>query len=115
MTKLYPGSVLHTRTNQHVSLSTNVLRRKTNHNSFKIIIINKGATDEAEYEESSGTVEVLRYFNIFECRRNFLNRLDVTYERVIMATPKDKNFEKMLENLVEHTDRHNAPLSNEKL
>ena len=52
---------------------------------------------------------------MFECTRNLLNRLDVTYERVCMATTKDKYFEKVLDNLVNHNDRHNSPLSNEKL
>ena len=32
-----------------------------------------------------------------------------------MAAMKDKYFEKILETLVDHNDRHNAPLSNEKL
>ena len=37
------------------------------------------------------------------------------YERACMATPKDKYYTKMLENLVDYNDHHNAPLSNEKL
>ena len=40
----------------------------------------KGANNEAHYEESSVTDEVPSYFNIFECGRNLLNRLDLTYE-----------------------------------
>ena len=44
-----------------------------------------------------------------------MNRLDVTYKRACMATPKDKYFEKMLETLVDHNDCQNAPLSDEKI
>ena len=32
-----------------------------------------------------------------------------------MATPKDKYYTKLLEDLVDYNDRNNAPLSNEKL
>ena len=39
----------------------------------------------------------------------------MTYERECTETTKDKYFEKMLETLVNHNDRHNAPFSNEKL
>ena len=45
---------------------------------------------DADYEEFSVTKEVPSYFNIFECGRNILDKLDVTYERACMATPKDK-------------------------
>ena len=57
----------------------------------------------------------MSYFNIFKCGRNILNILDVTYEQVCMATPKDKYYTKLLENLVYYNDHHNAPLSNDKL
>ena len=75
----------------------------------------KDTNNEAEYEDSSVTDEVPSYFNIFECGRNILNRLDRTYEQACIATMKNKYFEKMLETLVDHNDYHNAPLSNEKL
>ena len=84
-----------------------------NHNAFTKILTNKDARNEAEYEEYSVTDEVPSYFNIFECGRNILNRLDVTYEQAGMATKKDKYFEKLLEILVDHNAYHNAPLSNE--
>ena len=45
----------------------------------------------------------------------YSDRLDVTYERACMATPKDKYYEKMLETLVDDNNRNGAPLSNEKL
>ena len=55
------------------------------------------------------TYDVPSYFNVFECRRNILNRLDVTYEQACMATPRDKYYTKMLETLIDHNDHHNAP------
>ena len=44
-----------------------------------------------------------------------MNRLDVTYEQACMAITKDKYFEKMLETLINHNDRQNAPFSNENI
>ena len=75
----------------------------------------KYAKNETEYEEYSVTHEVLRYFNIFDCAKNPLNRLDVTYERAYMATIKEKYYTKMLENIVNYNDLNNATLYNENL
>ena len=47
---------------------------------------------DADYKEFSVTKEVTSYFNIFECGRNLLDRLDVTYERACMATPKENTI-----------------------
>ena len=65
-------------TNQKASSSTNVLRRNTNQNA---LLTKKDAKNEVKND-------VLRYFNIFKCGINLLNRLDVSYERVCMATPR---------------------------
>ena len=46
------------------------------------------------------TKEVVSYFNIFERGRNILERLDVMYQQVFMATPQDKYYTDMLENLI---------------
>ena len=54
-------------------------------------------------------------FNIFECGRNILDRLDVSYEIVCMATPKEEHFTEMLDHLIEHNCRHGTPMSNKKL
>ena len=75
----------------------------------------KDEDNETEYEESSVTNDVPMYFNVFECGKNLLNRLDVSYERACMATPRDEYYTKMLETLIYHNDRHNAPLSSENL
>ena len=39
-----------------------------------------------EDKEPSVTQKVTSYFNIFECGRNLLDKLDVTYQRAFMAT-----------------------------
>ena len=70
---------------------------------------------DAGYEESSVTKEVPSYFNIFKCGRNILDRLDVTFERACMATPKDKYYTKLLKNIVNDNNRNGAPLSNENI
>ena len=55
------------------------------------------------------------YFNTLECGRNILGRLDVTYERARMDTPKEKYYTTLLETLVDDNNRNGALLSNEKL
>ena len=52
---------------------------------------------------------------ILTCGRNILIRLDMSYEQVCMATPRDKYYTKMLETQIDHKDCHNSPFSSEKL
>ena len=40
-----------------------------------------------EHKEPSVNVKVTSYFNIFECGRNLLDQLDVTYQQAFMASP----------------------------
>ena len=61
------------------------------------------------------TKEVTSYFKIFECGRNLLYRLDVTYQRAFMVTPKDKYYNALLDNLVKDNNLRGEPLSNERL
>ena len=70
---------------------------------------------DAEYEKYSVTKEVPSYFNIFECGRNILNRLDMTYEWVCMATQKEKYYTKLFKTLVDENNRNGAPFSNENI
>ena len=70
---------------------------------------------DKQYKEPSATKEVTSYFNIFECGGNILDRLDVTYERVCVATPEDKYYNKFLNTLVDDNNRRVKSLSNEKL
>ena len=67
-----------------------------------------------EYKQPSVTKEVTSYFNIFECGKNILDRLDFTYEQACIATPKEKYYVTLLNNLVNNNNRKGKPLSNEK-
>ena len=42
---------------------------------------------DGEHKEPSVTGKVTSYFNIFECGRNLLDQLDVTYQWAFMASP----------------------------
>ena len=59
---------------------------------LKTINKQKYANNDAEYQEYSVTDEVPNDFNIFECGKNIFNRIDVTYERSCMATPKENTI-----------------------
>ena len=45
---------------------------------------------DKEHKEHTVTQKVKSYFNIYECQRNLLDRLDVMYQQYFMATTKDK-------------------------
>ena len=50
---------------------------------------------EQKYKKSEVTYDVSKYlniFNVFECRRKFLDRLDVSYKRAYMAPQKEEYF-----------------------
>ena len=70
---------------------------------------------EKEYRSPSVTKEVTIYFNIFEYDRNLLDRLDVTYQRAFMATPQDKYYKVLLNNIFKNNIHKGAPLFNENL
>ena len=61
------------------------------------------------------TKEVKSYFNMCECGRNLLDRLEVTYQREFMATPQNKYYTRMLENTVNMNNCNGETLSNKKL
>ena len=61
------------------------------------------------------TKEVTSYFNIFECGSNILDRLDVTYQQVFMANPKDKYYNMLLDTLVKDNNCKGGTLSNDKI
>ena len=56
-----------------------------------------------------------RYFNIFKCGRNLLDRLDVTYQQAFMANPQDLYYTEMLDNLIKVNNHQGEPSSNERL
>ena len=94
------------------SIANKTLSQKNSANGSKYTITEK---KDEEYKESTFTKEVPSYFNICECGRNLLYRLDVMYERACMATPKDKYYNMLLNTLVDDNNRKGEPLSNEKL
>ena len=44
-----------------------------------------------------------------------MDRLDVTYQRAFMATPKDKYYNALLDTLVKDNNLKGEPLSNQKI
>ena len=54
-------------------------------------------------------------FNVFECGRKLLDRLDVSYERLYIATLKEEYFTEMLDSLIERNRCHSTPMSNKNL
>ena len=71
--------------------------------------------EEKGYKEPSATKEVKRCFNIFECGRNILYQLDVTHQWSFMATPQDKYYTEMLENLIKVNSLKGGTFSNKRL
>ena len=66
------------------------------------------------------------YFNIFECGRNLLDQLDVTYQRAFMASPvqeifyqpspaRERYYDKMAENLIKATVGSDGTINNDEL
>ena len=71
--------------------------------------------NKQKYAKNEVTNDVPRYFNIFKCGQNILNRLDVSYEKACMVTPRYEYYTNLLETLVNYNDRKNGPLSNKKI
>ena len=64
------------------------------------------------------TCDVPNYFNtfyIFKCGGKIFDRLDVSYEIVSMASPREEEFTEMLNFLLEHNHRRGTPLSSKYL
>ena len=66
---------------------------------------------EENHKETSVTEKVKIYFNIYKFGRNILDRLDVTYQRSFMATPKDKYYNTLLDTLVKENNLRGEPFS----
>ena len=70
---------------------------------------------DKEYKETSVTEEVTNYFNTFECGRNLLDIIDVTYQQAFMATLEEKYYNAFLDTLVKDNNNKGKPLFNEKI
>ena len=60
------------------------------------------------------TQKVTSYFNIFKCRRNLLDQLDVTYQRAFMATPEYEYYKEMTKSLIK-ANNEGGKLCNENI
>ena len=45
--------------------------------------------EDAKHEVTYNVPNYLNAFNVFECARKLLDRIDMSYKRVSMATPKE--------------------------
>ena len=70
---------------------------------------------DKEHKEHSVTEKVKSNFNIYECGRNLLDRLDVTYQRAFISTPKDKYYNALLDTIVKENNLRGEPLSNQNI
>ena len=59
------------------------------------------------------TEKVTSYFNRFECGKNLLDQLDVTYQQTFMATPEDEYYKGMTKRLIK-ANNEGGKLCNEK-
>ena len=79
-----------------------------------------------EHIESSVTDKGSSYFNIFECGRNLLYQLDVTYQQAFMAKPvqeglykispaQERYYDMMANNIIETNVGSEGNINNEEL
>ena len=79
-----------------------------------------------EYKEPSVIEKGTSYFNIFECGRNLLDQLDVTYQREFMASPvqeglykpsqaRERYYDQMAESLIKANIQSDGTINDEEL
>ena len=79
-----------------------------------------------EYIEPSVIEKGTSYFNIFDCGRNILDQIDVTYQRAFMATPvpeghyipspaQDRYYDTLAKRLINSTVKSDGTINNDKL
>ena len=62
------------------------------------------------------TEKVKSYFNIFECGRNLLDQLDVTYQRAFMATSAQvEYYREMTKSLIKANTVRDGKICNENI
>ena len=95
----------------------NIVHETLSQNNYKDVP-DHVITEQKEYEhkEPSVTEKLTSYFNIFECRRNLLDRLDVTYQRAFMATSaQDEYYKEMTNSLLKENIGSDGKICNEKI
>ena len=70
---------------------------------------------DKEHKEPLLTEKVTSYFKIFECGRNLLDQLDVTYQREFMATTADDEYYKEMTKSLIKVNIEGGKLCNEKI
>ena len=70
---------------------------------------------DEEHKEPSVTEKVISYFIIFECGRNLLDQLDVTYQQAFMATPAENKYYKEMTKSLIKANNWGGKLCNEKI
>ena len=72
----------------------------------------KYANNETEHEDPLVTenlvVKETSYFNLFECGKNILNRLDTTCKRLCMEGSRDKYYMEILKTITDYNDCNDA-------
>ena len=69
-----------------------------------------------EHKETSVTKKITSYFNIFECGRNLLDQLDVTYQQAFMTTSaQDEYHREMTKSLIKANIGSDGKICNEKI
>ena len=69
-----------------------------------------------EHKEPSVTKKVTSHFNIFKCGKNLLDQLDVTYQRVFMATSaQDEYYRETMKSLIKANIRKDGKICNEMI
>ena len=61
------------------------------------------------------TEKVKSYFNIFECGRNILDQLDVTYQQAFMCTQAENEYYKEMMKILIKANNEGEKLCNEML
>ena len=67
-----------------------------------------------EHKEPSVTKKVTSYFNIFECGRNILDQLDVTYQQAFMATSAQDEYYREMTKIIIKANIQGGKICNEK-
>ena len=78
-----------------------------------------------EHKEPSVTGKGTSYFNIFQCGRNLLDQLDVTYQRAVMASPlleeyytspaREKYYDQLTKSLINQNVESYRTINNDKI
>ena len=70
---------------------------------------------DEEHKEHLVTEKVTSYFNIFECGRNLLDKLEVTYQRAFMATSAQDEYYKEMTKSIIKANKEGGKLCNDNI